>query len=97
MSETRPPMTAGPIERALRFLKSTSVSCTGEGEADGCAVAAAVDCGVADGEAAAAGDGDAIGANSSSWPNKSPAKEIRQQSVIRAERNPAVVGIRLLL
>jgi hypothetical protein len=27
MSETRPPMTAGPIERALRFLKSTSVNC----------------------------------------------------------------------
>src|SRR5438309_1225730 len=29
MSETRPPITAGPMERALRFLKSTSVSCTG--------------------------------------------------------------------
>jgi len=27
MSETRPPITAGPIERALRFLKSTSVNC----------------------------------------------------------------------
>ena len=27
MSEMRPPMTAGPIERALRFLKSTSVNC----------------------------------------------------------------------
>src|SRR5213075_597602 len=27
MSETRPPMTAGPIERTLRFLKSTSVNC----------------------------------------------------------------------
>ena len=27
MSDTRPPMTAGPIERALRFLKRTSVSC----------------------------------------------------------------------
>src|SRR6266481_4869291 len=27
MSETRPPMTAGPIERALRFWKSTSVNC----------------------------------------------------------------------
>jgi hypothetical protein len=26
MSETRPPMTAGPIERALRFLKRTSVN-----------------------------------------------------------------------
>src|SRR6202011_1077924 len=27
MSDTRPPITAGPIDRALRFLKSTSVSC----------------------------------------------------------------------
>ena len=27
MSETRPPMTAGPIERAFRFLKSTSLNC----------------------------------------------------------------------
>ena len=27
MSETRPPITAGPIARALRFLKRTSVSC----------------------------------------------------------------------
>src|SRR2546423_1313834 len=27
MSETRPPMTAGPIARALRFLKRTSVNC----------------------------------------------------------------------
>jgi hypothetical protein len=26
MSETRPPITAGPIERAFRFLKSTSLS-----------------------------------------------------------------------
>ncbi len=32
MSETRPPITAGPIERAFRFLKSTSVSCGGVGE-----------------------------------------------------------------
>ena len=27
MSDTRPPITAGPIERALRFLNSASVSC----------------------------------------------------------------------
>jgi len=32
MSETRPPITAGPIERALKFLKSTSVSCGGVGK-----------------------------------------------------------------
>ena len=33
MSDTRPPITAGPIERAFRFLKSASLSGTGEGEA----------------------------------------------------------------
>jgi hypothetical protein len=27
MSETRPPITAGPIDRAFKFLKSTSVNC----------------------------------------------------------------------
>jgi hypothetical protein len=32
MSETRPPITAGPIERAFKFLKSTPVSCGGVGE-----------------------------------------------------------------
>ena len=32
MSGTRPPITAGPIERAFRFLKSTSVSWGGVGE-----------------------------------------------------------------
>ena len=32
MSETRPPITAGPIERAFKFLKSTSVSCGGVGK-----------------------------------------------------------------
>jgi len=35
MSETRPPITAGPIERAFRFLKSTSVSCGTVGEGAG--------------------------------------------------------------
>ncbi len=38
MSDTRPPITAGPMERAFRFLKSTSVSC-GAG-ADGGGIAA---------------------------------------------------------
>jgi hypothetical protein len=32
MSDTRPPITAGPIERAFRFLKSASLSGTGGGE-----------------------------------------------------------------
>ena len=37
MSETRPPITAGPIERAFKFLKSTSVSCGEVGEGVGVA------------------------------------------------------------
>ena len=32
MSDTRPPITAGPIDRAFRFLKSASPSGSGEGE-----------------------------------------------------------------
>jgi hypothetical protein len=32
MSDTRPPITAGPIERAFKFLNSTSVTCIGLGE-----------------------------------------------------------------
>jgi hypothetical protein len=35
MSETRPPMTAGPIERALRPLPRTSVNCMGVAAAGG--------------------------------------------------------------
>ncbi|PYI78721.1 MAG: hypothetical protein DMF05_11600, partial [Verrucomicrobia bacterium] len=31
-SDTRPPITAGPIERAFRFLKSASPTSIGEGE-----------------------------------------------------------------
>src|SRR6476620_12691044 len=32
MSDTRPPITAGPIERAFRFFKSASLRSIGEGE-----------------------------------------------------------------
>src|ERR1700730_5922274 len=35
MSETRPPITAGPIARALRFLKRTSVSVGGPDDGTG--------------------------------------------------------------
>ena len=60
MSETRPPITAGPIARALRFLKRTSVSC-GAPE-DGAGVTDADNCGtVLAGDAA----GDAGGGDSS--------------------------------
>ena len=37
MSETRPPITAGPIERAFKFLKSTSVSWGSVGDGVGVA------------------------------------------------------------
>lgn len=37
MSETRPPITAGPIERAFRFLKSASLRGGGVGEGVGVA------------------------------------------------------------
>ena len=46
MSDTRPPITAGPIERAFKFLKSTSVSGSGAGE--GVAVAEGDDVSCAD-------------------------------------------------
>ena len=35
MSDTRPPITAGPMERAFKFLKSTSVSCGAVAEGAG--------------------------------------------------------------
>ena len=35
MSETRPPITAGPMARAFKFLKSTSVSCGALGDGAG--------------------------------------------------------------
>jgi len=68
MSETRPPITAGPIARAFKFLKRTSVSWTGVGAAD---VGAGTDGGAgviweeAEG-VATAGGGETMGANSSS-------------------------------
>ena len=39
MSDTRPPITAGPIERAFKFLNSTSVSCGVVGEGAGVTLA----------------------------------------------------------
>ena len=35
MSETRPPITAGPMARAFKFLKRTSLSCGAPGEGTG--------------------------------------------------------------
>jgi hypothetical protein len=44
MSDTRPPITAGPIERAFKFLKSTSVSGSGAGEGVGVAEGDDISC-----------------------------------------------------
>ena len=68
MSETRPPITAGPIARPFKFLKRTSVSWTGVGAADvgaGAADGAGVTGEAAEG-VATAGGGETIGANSCS-------------------------------
>jgi len=54
MSDTRPPITAGPIERALRFLKSASVSVGGDGAGVGVAEGDTI------GDAAVAGEGEGI-------------------------------------
>ena len=66
MSETRPPITAGPIARAFKFFKSTSVNCAGDGAAEGCGADCAVALGDADGGAEASAGGEAIGTASSS-------------------------------
>ena len=55
MSDTRPPITAGPIHRAFKFLKSTSVS--GGAVADGTGVATDDDDAMLSGDEA--GDGNA--------------------------------------
>ena len=60
MSDIRPPITAGPIARAFKFLKSTSVNCGAVAEGDGVAAddkAGVVLAGEVTGEAAAAGEG----------------------------------------
>ena len=44
MSDTRPPITAGPIERAFKFLKSASVSGSGAREGVGVAEGDDVSC-----------------------------------------------------
>jgi hypothetical protein len=69
MSETRPPITAGPIARAFKFLKRTSVSWTGVGAADvGAGAGRRGRCNLGRGPKAspAAGGGETMGANSSS-------------------------------
>ena len=88
ISETRPPITAGPIDRAFRFLKRTSVNCgapelgAGVIEADNGGV-------VPTGEAARdapAAAGDAGG--DSSW-----AKEIEQTRKALTKASRLLIGV----
>ena len=64
MSVTRPPITAGPIERAFRFLKSVSVS----GGATGEEVAVAE--GDAIGDATVVGEGEGVSSADKEWKNR---------------------------
>ncbi len=64
MSDIRPPITAGPMARAFKFLKNTSVNCGAVAEGDGVAADDKAGVLLADevtGEAAAAGEGFASG------------------------------------
>src|SRR4029077_14192823 len=89
MSETRPPITAGPIERAFKFLKSTSVSCGGVGE----------EVGVADEDKATAA-GEAVGETAVSggrvaWGSSCAGKiDTEQIQTSEAQKNPnrAIIG-----
>ena len=89
MSETRPPITAGPIERAFKFLKSTSVSCGGVGEGVG----------VAEEEIAAAVAADAVGETAVSggrvaWGSSCAGKiDTEQIQTSEAQKNPNRVVI----
>ncbi len=69
MSDTRPPITAGPIERAFRFLKSASLSTSGEGEG----------LGVAEGDGASCANEIEIGKN-----KRSKAQQRTIRGVMRA-------------
>src|SRR4051794_13157144 len=94
MSETRPPITAGPIERAFKFLKSTSVSCGAVGEGVGVAeddrvVAGAVE---AVGETAVSGERVVCG---SSCAGKIGTDQI-EMSETQKNPNRVVIGITTL-
>ena len=84
MSETRPPITAGPIERAFRFLKSTSVSCGEVGKE----VGVAAEDNVAAGATEAVGETTVSGARvvcGSSCAGKIDADQIQ---ISEAQKNP---------
>ena len=94
MSETRPPITAGPIERAFKFLKSTSVSCGGVDEGVGVAEEDRAPAGAAEaeGEIAVSGGRAACG---SSCAVKIDTDQIQTSE---AQKNPdrVIIGVTIL-
>ena len=95
MSETRPPITAGPIERAFRFLKSTSVRLGGVGEG----VDVTEDDNSAFGEDEAVGDGLAIGVLPDGVCSCAAKIEIDKIQANSAQKKPdrVIIGCRLYL
>ena len=95
MSETRPPITAGPIERAFRFLKSTSVKRGGVDEG----VGVTEDDNSAFGEGEAVGDGLEIGALPDGVCSCAVKIEIDKIQANSAQKKPdrVVIGCRLYL
>jgi enoyl-[acyl-carrier protein] reductase I len=99
MSETRPPMTAGPMARAFRFLKSTSVSCGAAAEGGGVAAgdnSGVVLCVGAAGKAMFSGEAlgkafDSAWRNGSSWAGKRPATNIASNEA-QKKRSGAVIA-----
>jgi len=91
MSETRPPITAGPIERAFRFLKSTSVRRGGVGVTE--------DDNSAFGEDEAVGDGLTIGVLPDGVCSCAVKIEIDKIQANSAQKKPdrVVIGCRLYL
>src|SRR5439155_19331562 len=88
ISETRPPIIAGPIERAFRFLKSTSVSCAGVGEgfeagADNAGVVLGGDA-VADAALCGEGEGSSSAGRRSTIENKKAKKHSSRVIMARA-------------
>ena len=95
MSETRPPITAGPIERAFRLLKSTSVRWAGVDEG----VGVTEDDNSAFGEDEAEGDGLAIGVLPDGVCSCAVKIEIDKIQANSAQKKPdrVVIGCRLYL
>lgn len=93
MSETRPPITPGPIERAFRFLKSTSVSCGGVGEG----VGVVEEDKSAFGEREAVGDAPLEGVRPDAVSSCAGKSEIDKAQTSEAQRKPdrAVISSRL--